>query len=180
MQEEELIEKSKKGDGAAFSTLATQYREKIFQMILGIVKDQGAAEDLTQEAFLHAFQKLSSFQQKSKFYTWLYRIAHNLAVNFLRKTTHLKEEPFQEPIFGTEETTIDMHELEGNLEKAMAILSPNQKAVFDMFVLKKMSHKEIAAHLNIPTGTVRSRLHYARLKLRQYFEERGISSIKQK
>lgn len=167
MREHELIEKSKAGDEKAFSILMKENQSKIFKLINNLVHDESLAQDLVQESFLTAFQKLNTFQEKSSFSTWVYRIAYNRAINFLRKKKRIKEEEFQEWISPIHEQSIELHEIQNILQEAMQTLSKKHREVFEMYVFKRMRHKEIAAALNIPEGTVRSRLHYARLKLKK-------------
>jgi len=165
MQEKELIEKCKKGDEEAFSTLMHLHEGKIFQVCLQIIKDEEIAQDLTQEAFVHAFQHLDSFKMHSTFYTWLYRIAKNLSLNLLRKK-HLQEQELKEELTSAP-VPQEEEELSQRMQEALEQLPLKQRLVFELFDLQKVPQKEIAAQLNISPGTVRSRLFYARRKMRR-------------
>lgn len=167
MQEDELIERSKQGDKEAFSDIVIKNQSKIFNLCLSMVKDEKAAEDLTQEVFLKAYEKLSTFQQKSQFSTWLYRIAYNHCLNFLKKKNRTKEEEFKETILINEPES--EFENGDQLQEAMNILSAKQRIIFDMYYIKKIPQKQIAVALNVPLGTVRSRLHYAKKKMKNFY-----------
>jgi RNA polymerase sigma-70 factor, ECF subfamily len=166
MDEDALIEKSKKGEEDAFSELVKLNQSKIFQMLLGMIKDEKVAQDLTQEAFISAFRHIDSFKKHSSFYTWVYRIAYNLALDFLRKKARLKEDEFKENFIqiapASEET-----DFTAQLEDALKLLSDKQRVVFELYYLKKMAQKEIAVLLNIPEGTVRSRIYSGKKKLQK-------------
>ncbi|NGX54441.1 MAG: ECF RNA polymerase sigma factor SigW [Chlamydiae bacterium] len=169
MGEKELIERSQKGDEEAFSELMGLYQPKIFQHCLGIVKDEEIAQDLTQETFLHAYQHLDTFHGRSRFYTWIYRIAHNLSLNFLKKTHRTQEFEFKEELLPAgliSEDQLENEEFNQALQAALQTLPPKQRIVFEMYDLQHIPHKEIAVKLDISPGTVRSRLYYARRKLR--------------
>ena len=83
--DEELVTMAKEGDMSAFTLLSQRYHERIYRTLLAMTKNHEDADDLAQEAFLHAYRSLRSFKQKSSFYTWIYRIAVNLTLNHLRK-----------------------------------------------------------------------------------------------
>lgn len=168
MQEDELIDKSLKGDREAMDLLVRENWSRVYHHCLRIVQDESIAEDLTQETFVHAFQHLDSFQRRAKFSTWVWRIAHNLSLNYLKKKSR-EEQPLKEEILPSEEGE-DEREFYQQVEEAMQTLDEKHRIVFELYDLKHIPQKEIAAQLNIPHGTVRSRLHYARLKIREYFK----------
>lgn len=173
MDENEWIQRSQQGDEEAFTALVHCYQDKIYHQCLYLIKDEELAQDLTQETFLHAFQHLATFRKESSFYTWLYRIARNLCLNFLRKRKHLEQELKEETIAAVEyqeEHPID-EAFQAALQEAIERLPPKQRVVFELFDLQKLPHKEIAAQLNVSTGTVRSRLYYARKKIREFLQK---------
>lgn len=174
MREEKLIEQSKRGDERAFALLMKKYEEKIRKLCFSIVKDEQSAEDITQEVFLHAFQKMSTFEGRAQFYTWLYRIAHNASLNFLKKRKRLKESELKEELSkAPAKESVEEIEIEEALFKAMNFLSPKQRVVFELYILHKLSQKNIAEVLHVPEGTIRSRLHYARQKIKEQFLQEG-------
>lgn len=171
MDERELLKRSLKGEEEAFTRLVEQNRAAVFRHCLSIVHDEAMAEDLTQETFVHAFQHLSSFQMKAKFSTWLWRIAHNLALSYLKKHPPVELEFKEELIHAKkpEAAELDESSLIG-LQEAIAHLDPKHRIVLEMYDLKRIPQKEIAAQLGIPYGTVRSRLFNARRKVRKFLQ----------
>jgi RNA polymerase sigma-70 factor, ECF subfamily len=176
--EKELIDAACLGDDESFAALIYPYRKKISYLCYGILKDQELAEDTFQEACLHAYQHLKEFRKESSFYTWFYAIAKNLSLNALKKrkrqTSKEKssEEPEKQKISKRfsrfqKKINIDETELLSKLQEALKSLKPAHRQVFEMFVLEDKHHREIATLLNIPEGTVRSRLYYARKNLRK-------------
>jgi len=160
MDEKSLISKSKEGDDKAFEELLTLYHAKIFSHILSIVKLESIAEDMTQETCITAYREIASFQGRSSFFTWLWRIGHNKALGWLRKQ---KREPlleFKDALYHPPEK-----EEEITLDELLAFLPQKQQVVYRMFAIEHKSQKEIAAQLGIPQGTVRSRIYYARKRL---------------
>lgn len=173
MNERDLIARSLKGDEGAFGILVEQNRGAVYRHCLSVVHDEEIAEDLTQEAFLHAFQHLNHFRMDSLFSTWLWRIAHNLSLSYLKKKRGHIEQEFKEEFLPPElfETEQGNDELISRIREAMSHLSPKHREVIEMYDLKHIPQKQIAVELGIPSGTVRSRLHYAREKIRQFLRE---------
>lgn len=161
MDEESLINKSKEGDEKAFAELIEEYQPKIFAHILSMVKSESSAEDLTQESFIAAYRNIATFQKRASFFTWLWRIAHNKALGWLRsqKKEHVLE--FKEEIYYPPE----VEEEKESISELLQFLPKRQEIVYRLFELENLSQKEIASQLNIPLGTVRSRIHYARKNL---------------
>lgn len=168
MDDDELIDKSLKGDKEAMDLLVRENWDRVYHHCLRIVHDESMAEDLAQETFVHAFQHLSSFQRRARFSTWVWRIAHNLSLNYLKKK-FLQDQPLKEEILPAPELE-DEREFYSQIEEALKTLDEKHRIVFELYDLKHIPQKEIAARLNIPHGTVRSRLHYARMKVRAYFK----------
>ena len=174
MKEESWIARCLSGDESAFEQALHQYRPMILHHCLSIVHDESAAEDLTQETFLHAFQHLEQFRHASQFSTWLWRIAHNLSIQYLRKHK-IQEQEFKEEIHLPSSVEIArkeaLQEDAGREEKKAFLrehleqLSPKHREIVELYVFQGLSQKEIAAKLHISYGTVRSRLHYIRKAL---------------
>ena len=173
MDERELIQKSIEGDETAFTELMTVHKGMVFRHCLSVVHDQEIAEDLTQETFVHAYQHLTGFRMEARFSTWLWRISHNLSLNHLKKQ-HGVEQEFREelllpPRFLAPEEAGEERILK--IREAMKFLSIKHRIVFEMYDLQHIPQKQIAAELGISYGTVRSRIHYARQKIRKLLEE---------
>jgi len=173
MREKNLIEKCLHGDEDSFKILMQSYEQRIFFACLQIVKDEQLAHDLTQETFLHAYQHLSSFRQESSFYTWIYRIGRNLSLNALKKIKNPTQE-YREDLHASKFSLPEKHseEFDQLIQEGLKTLPFKQRQVFELFDLQNFSHKEIAAKLNIPPGTVRSRLYYARKKMQEFLKGR--------
>ncbi len=167
MHEKELIAKSLEGDEEAFKALVLQNKDSVHRHVLNLVHDEEIAADLTQETFLHAFQHLASFKQKAKFSTWLWRISHNLSLNYLKRERRFDQE-FNENLLTPKPEKVIDDELLSKIQQILPHLPEKQRIVFEMYDLQRIPQKEIAATLGISHGTVRSRLHYARRKIREW------------
>ncbi len=174
MSEWDLIRNCQKGDAAAFEEITGKYYRRIFMVILGMVHHREDALDVAQETFYRAFKNIKRFEGGSSFYTWLYRIAVNLAIDFQRRQKRGpadQKENMDEVIVETETLGTDPYrelrdrELGERLLSAIDELTPDHKAVILMRAVEGLSYKEIGRIMNCSEGTVMSRLHYARKKL---------------
>ena len=167
-QEARLIRRAKLGDRGAFEDLYRTHVGRIHALCLRLAGDRHAAEDLTQDAFVRAWQRLSSFRGEAAFGTWLYRLALNVAVSALRsgraatfETLSDEPERFEEPAPGLAPG------LGLELERAIAGLPAGARAVFVLHDVAGLRHDEIACQLGIAVGTARAHLHHARARLRE-------------
>jgi RNA polymerase sigma-70 factor (ECF subfamily) len=129
-----------------------------------MVKIESTAEDLTQESLITAYRQIETFQRRASFFTWLWRIAHNKALGWLRKQKKEATIEFKEELYHPAEKK----EKEVVAGELLAFLPEKQRRVYQMFEIEHLSQKEIAVRLGIPPGTVRSRIHYARKRLGKY------------
>lgn len=180
-----LIERSKRGEARAFDELIKRYQTRIVQLCFHMLHDHELANDVAQEALIHAYRGLKDFRMQSGFYTWLYRIAVNLCLNQIKKERSAKKAELKELSYSTKEGQeyidkirqwlpeeyTDSQGLQEAIERGLLTLSPGHKAVLMMFDIEGVSQKEIARILKIAEGTVRSRLHYARQHMRKYLKE---------
>ena len=178
-EDSRLVERIQAGDTGAYRQLVEKYQARIYSMIAGMVRDREEAHDLTQDAFVKAFKNLDRFRLESSFYTWLYRIAKNLTIDWLRKQKRRRAEEFDEGLAARESggTISDSHlkespgkELERSRLKdrifdAMETLSPEHRQIILLREVEGFSYQEISEVMDIPEGTVMSRLFYARRKL---------------
>lgn len=169
--EESLIRLSQEGNEEAFTELMQGTRRKIYAICKQIIGDQELAEDCTQETYIKAFKNIQSFRKESRFSSWLYRIAVNVCINAIRKQKSLHESA--SPVF---EKAIKYEPIEDMvihqaLEEGMQALSSKHRKVFEMYELEGLTHNEIAKRLKIPSATVRSRLHYARKKMKDWLNK---------
>lgn len=174
----ELVQRCQEGEVAAFQELAGRYYRKVFMVVLGIVNHREDAMEVAQETFFRAYRNIKGFKGGSTFYTWLYRIAVNLSIDFQRRQkrspVELKEtmdelidkgeggELANDPY-----TDFQSKELRERLLAAINELTPDHKAVIVMRAMEGLSYKDIGRILDCSEGTVMSRLHYARKKLQE-------------
>ena len=167
------------GDAEAFGMLVERYQDRIFSAVRNYVYNQDDAVDVTQEAFVKAYAKLKSFDAGSAFYTWLYRIAVNTAIDFLRRrkarpADSLDDDKFTE--IGFEPASNDMrtdpvhvatlHEETRTLRNAIGLLSDKLRSVLVLHDIEGLSQEEVADILDVPVGTVKSRVSRARAELK--------------
>jgi RNA polymerase sigma-70 factor (ECF subfamily) len=183
-EDERWIERLKTGDVRAFDLLVKKYQKRIHSVIYHLTAHKEDTADLMQEVFLKVFHSIHSFKNESTFYTWVYRIALNTTMTFLKKrrrqdfSLESLDETKEEP--GVLEALADrMHtdrellrgELQESLNEALSKLSPKHRAAVVLFEIEGMSHLEVAKILGCSEGTVRSRLHYAKEQLKHLLSQ---------
>lgn len=183
----ELLKAVMAGDGTAYRGIVEKYQNRLYAMIYGMLRNREDARDVTQEAFVKAYRNLDSFRLEASFYTWLYRIALNLAIDFLRKNRRNTAASFDEKIASRDDDggISEAHDGEGpskqlerkrlfhKLMHALEFLSDDQRQVLLLRELEGFQYREIAEIMGVPEGTVMSRLFYARKKLQQVLAEGG-------
>ena len=175
-----LVAAAKRGDTHAFEELVNRYEAKIFRLTMNITRNREDAEDAMQDAFLKSYAHLKNFQEDSRFYTWLVRIAVNQALMKLRKRRPNQVSLDEEVDTGEElmprevedwgpspEERYKQSELGGILSSTIAELDPSFRIVFQLRDIEEMSTEETAEALGLSIPAVKSRLLRARLKLRQ-------------
>jgi RNA polymerase sigma-70 factor, ECF subfamily len=175
VDETELIRKATRGDRDAFGVLVERYQRRVVGVALAVVHNPEDALELAQETFVRAFENLSSFESRSSFSTWLYRIAANLAIDLHRRErrhTFVRGEEAAIEIERLPDSSGDSFaefsrgELNRRLRAALDELTPEHRAVILLREVEGLSYDEISEMLQCPRGTVMSRLHYARNRLR--------------
>ena len=184
--EQKLIDRVLEGDLSAFEPLVTEYQKRIYNLALRMTKNPADAEDMTQEAFLKAFRSLASFRRDSGFYVWVYRIASNLCIDFLRREKLRNEEPLVQTDGDGEERALELpdlralpeeevqrQEIREALRTGFDALPPRQRQILTLRDINGLSYGEIAAVLELEEGTVKSRISRARAALAELLSESG-------
>lgn len=174
VNDNELINAALAGDSAAFGRLVQTYQDRLFNNLVHVVGSVEDARDLVQDAFVQAFVKLSTFKRSAAFYTWLYRIAFNLAVSHRRRRKSPSsldlalERQGEEPIDDGEAPPdrLEREEVTRQVREALANLPEEYRAILALREIDGCCYDTIAEMLDLPVGTVRSRLHRARQQLR--------------
>lgn len=180
VDDRQLVRQSQEGRLSAFDELIRRYQERVYATVYHMTSNHEDANDLTQEAFVKAYKAINSFKGDSSFFTWVYRIAVNKTINFLkqRRNRHnnlslndldfnAEHDPDLISLISDKNPRRDLGlvELQEKLNEAMQKLSETHRLVVTMHDVQGMSHEEIAKVLGCNTGTVRSRLFYARQQL---------------
>ncbi|MBI4565299.1 MAG: sigma-70 family RNA polymerase sigma factor [Planctomycetes bacterium] len=168
----ELVWRSQAGDTDAFGLLVTRHQDRIFNAVVRFCGNAEDAQDITQRAFVNAFRKIREFKGESAFTTWMYRIAFNQAVSFLRESRRQGlpagsgsgMEPVDDRRPGDR---IESEENRAKVQEALNRLSSDDRRIIILKELEDRSYDQIAEVLRVPVGTVRSRLFRARQALKQ-------------
>jgi RNA polymerase sigma-70 factor (ECF subfamily) len=187
VSELELVRRCQAGQAEAFDELVTRYRTRIFAMIYNMVHNEQDAWDLAQESFIKAWKSIKRFRGRSSFYTWMYRIVMNVTIDWLRKkqvkgagvefddALQLREiDPASKTVPKADplpHERMERAEVRAKIDKAIAQLSPEHRAVILMKEIEEMQYHEIAETLGCSIGTVMSRLFYARKKLQNLLRD---------
>jgi RNA polymerase sigma-70 factor (ECF subfamily) len=182
LPDDELIRLCKAHDEDAFASLLERYKSRVFSLAYRMVGHQQEAEDVAQEAFIHAYRAMDTFRLGDKFSSWIYRITANLAIDHLRKRRH-REVSIDAPVSPDTDMYIQLPditqdperraveaEFKAVVEKAISELSPAYKAVVVLRHVNNLAYEEIAEVLRIPLGTVKTRLFRAREILKRKVE----------
>ncbi|WP_413292812.1 RNA polymerase sigma factor [Bdellovibrio sp. HCB185ZH] len=171
----ELVEKVKSGDRRSFSELVKRHQRSVLRLSLRFMKDTDAAEDVTQEAFIKAYEKLNSFEGRASFKSWLFQIAVNTARNKLRefKRDTVDFEDVNLAVDAEAENTLVHTAVADILQKEVEKLPMKQKTALVLRVYEDLSFNEIADIMECPYDTAKANYRHALLKLRQTFEEQN-------
>jgi len=180
-----LVAAAREGDMRAYDELIRRYQDRIYGTIYHMTSNHEDANDLAQETFIKAFQALKNFKGDSSFYTWVYRIAVNKTINFLKSRKNKVSLSLNDMDFNIENDPdlvafvsdktprrdVALTELQEKLNKAMQKLSDVHRMVVTLHDVQGLSHEEIANIMDCNVGTVRSRLFYARQQLQAYLSD---------
>lgn len=151
-----------------FELLVKKNMKRAYYVALGFLGSHDSAMEISQEAFIRAYRHFDTFDKNKNFFTWYYKILKNLCLNFIRDSKKRKFENFLElkdSSFSDPEQVIENQELLEKLYNSINQLGNEEKEILLLREFEEMSYKEISEILNIPEGTVMSRLYYARKKL---------------
>jgi len=185
--DQEAVAQAAKGDHEAFRVLVERYQNRAYGLALRVMRDEESARDVVQEAFLKAYRSLDRFEGRSSFYTWLYRIVMNLCLDAKRRQPagRLVEwdeqravqtaavDPDRQRVAGPS-GELERSQLRDALRHAIEQLPDDARETLVMREIDGLSYAEIAQALEIPKGTVMSRLHHARKRLRTLLEASGV------
>jgi RNA polymerase sigma factor (sigma-70 family) len=178
-EERDLVDRARGGDLKAYDELVKRYQERIYATVYHMTSNHEDANDLAQESFVKAYQALKSFKGGSSFYTWLYRIAVNKTINFLKQRKNRQHMSLNDLDFNAEHDPdlvalisdktprreAGLAELQEKLNAALLKLSESHRMAVVLHDVQGLSHEEIAKIMHCNIGTVRSRLFYARQQL---------------
>jgi RNA polymerase sigma factor RpoE len=180
-----LVQHARREDVGAYDELVRRYQERIYATVYHMTSNHEDANDLVQETFIKAYRALHTFKGDSSFYTWVYRIAVNKTINFLKQRKnrlhmslndvdfHAENDPDLVALVSekTPRRDLNLAELQDKLNGAMLKLSEHHRMVVTLHDIQGLSHEEIAAIMDCNIGTVRSRLFYARQQLQAYLTD---------
>ena len=189
----EIVERARKGDHDAFRVLVERYQGRVYALALRVLRDEERARDAVQEGFLKAYTALSKFEGRSSFYTWLYRLVMNQCLDMKRRDRSDREvewdetrsvdpagSPTAEALAGQgagnpgPAVALERSELRKRVAEAIEQLPLEARETLLLREVDGLSYAEIAKALQIPKGTVMSRLHYARKRVQQLLVEAGV------
>jgi len=185
VDDRELVDAARAGDRAAFRTLFERYQRRAYALAFGVVRNQDDALDVVQDAFIKAHRYLDKFEGTSSFYTWLYRIVMNLAIDHLRKNRRSRAVDFNDLnvkeddgrvgeddllpriLGGNPARALQDKEIRRRIDEALSELSDNHRAVLMMRELEGLSYEEMAQAMGCSKGTIMSRLFHARRNMQK-------------
>ena len=181
----ELVERCQKGELRAYESLVGRYRQRVYALAYNMLRNEQDAIDLSQEAFIKAWQAIRGFKKNAAFYTWIYRITTNLGIDFVRRRERRPTVAFEESVDPEADASVQVppsneplpteelrrKELRGQIDAAIAELSPEHRVVVQLREFEGMEYTEIAQAVGCNIGTVMSRLHYARKHLQKLLKE---------
>ena len=183
--DQQLVKRAQGGHLEAYDELIRRYQERIYATIYHMTANHEDANDLAQETFIKAYQALKSFKGDSSFFTWVYRIAVNKTINFLKQRKNKTHMSLNDLDFNAEHDPdlvalvsdktprreVNLIELQEKLNGAMQKLSETHRLVVTLHDVQGLSHEDISKIMGCNTGTVRSRLFYARQQLQAYLSD---------
>jgi len=185
LSDRELVERCQRGRLEAYGELVKRYRNRVYALALSMVRNEEDATDLCQETFVRGWQAIRGFRKNASFYTWLYRIATNLCIDYVRRRDRRPTVEFEEAVDPDTDADVEVppsnqplptdevrrRELRELIEAAIEKLSPEHRLVVQLREFEGMDYATIAKTLGCSMGTVMSRLHYARKHLQKLLQK---------
>lgn len=174
-----LVNQARNGDEGAFGKLVEFFQNRIFAVAYGVAGDRQDAEDITQDTFIRAYRNIKNLKNEGAFYSWLVKIAVNTSMSFKKANNTGRMLPFDvipEPAYQGD-TPDSYVEKRGEMERIQELLielPPEARVVLVLREIEGLGYEEIACMLGVPIGTVRSRIHYAREKLRRVVKKKEV------
>jgi len=189
--ENRWIEAAQRGDTESFERIVLAYQQKVYNLAFRLLADRGEAEDITQEIFINVFRHIASFQGKSQFSTWIYQVTMNHCRNrlkYLKRRYHHATESLDDPLLTKEgeierlipdegdvpEDVLYRQQVQDLVQTAFGMLRDDFREVIVLRDVQEFSYQEISQVLELPEGTIKSRLHRARMELKEILIRLGI------
>lgn len=175
-----LVRRARKGDSEAFRCLMRRYQDRVYRTALSMTRDEGLAEDLTQDVFLRLHAKLAMFREESRFSTWFFRLAHNTMTDFVRRrrlTTVPLEEGLEVVDLSEEGRPLDQasrHQAEAAVAEALARLPCEYSEIVSAVYFQGLTYREAEGLLGVPEGALRTRMHRAKKILARELARLGV------
>ncbi|MFQ5653155.1 MAG: RNA polymerase sigma factor, partial [Planctomycetota bacterium] len=179
----DLVRRTLEGDPAGYDELYQKYRERVYRIIFRVVRNREDALEGVQEVFVKAYQALERFDPRARFFTWMYRISVNHGIDVIRRRSVRKEQIYDQeftlpqhgaPIsrrFAPPGSDLEKREIAERIGAAVEALSEKHRTVFELYSYEELNYGEIAEVLDVPIGTVMSRLFYARKRIKEALPE---------
>jgi RNA polymerase sigma-70 factor (ECF subfamily) len=186
LDDKEIIDCVLKGDHQAYGELVDRHKDYVFTLVLRVVKNREDAEEVAQDVFIKAYKYLADFRGNSKFTTWIYTIANNTSISFLRKKRPEVLSMDDERIFvaaekqdsGMSANSIEQKSKLKMVNQAIAMLGPDDATVITLFYKGEQSLEEIAAVLGVEQNAAKVRLHRARARLKEKMETHFAAEVR--
>jgi RNA polymerase sigma-70 factor (ECF subfamily) len=177
----ELVQQALAGSQAAYQELVTRYAAPAVNLAARMVQDRALAEDLAQEAFVRAFDRLATYDQQRRFASWFFQILHNVTIDFLRlkrpATVSLDDAEeaahAADPAATAPDAQAEQAELARAMDEALSLIRPEYREAVLLYYREELSIEEVAASMNLPPGTVKTYLFRARKELASILAARG-------
>lgn len=174
----DLVRDVKLGDRSAFSELVRRHEKALYRLALRFTRDHGTAEDIVQDSFVKAYQKLASFEERSSFKSWLFRIAINTSKNKLRGQSN-NEVDIEDVAIAVDPKVaedVEFKEVQGFILDEVQKLPERQRVALTLRVFEELSFQEIAQIMNCPYDTAKANYRHAVLKIKKVLMDRGMGS----